>query len=63
MQMDEQLKAALAPFLEMAKACEPLHDHEPIAGRANGGKIIYLDARDFRALALAFEQQERQKAE
>ena len=46
--------SALSPFLTMAKACEGLHDREPIAVRAvsdGNNQAIILDARRFHVLA------------
>ena len=53
--MTPELQSALVPFLAMTKACEHLHEHEPIAGRGieGGERAIALDVRDFRALAKA----------
>ena len=46
------LTSALAPFIEMAKACEHLHDNEPIAARAiAGNRMVSIDARAFQDLA------------
>lgn len=56
--MTEELQAALAPFLAMAKACASLHDHEPIAARAVSGgnnRVVALNAMDFRRLQQAAE--------
>ena len=55
--MTEQLQAALVPFLAMARACKYLPEHETIAARVSNLRLVYLDAQDFRALALAVEQQ------
>jgi hypothetical protein len=59
--MTEQLTEALRPFLEMAKACESLHDRETIAARCLGGKVVYLDVRDFKALEKAALAMYREK--
>lgn len=46
----EALKEALKPFLIMARACANLHDREAVVCRPQAGKLIYLDAADFRRL-------------
>ena len=58
MQMTPQLQAALVPFLAMARACKYLPEHETIAARVANLRLVHLDAQDFRALALAVEQQQ-----
>jgi len=51
---NSDIRSPLAPFLAMAKACEHFHDRETIAAASvAGNQIVYLDARDFRALAKA----------